>query len=257
MSRALLQGGHSLRSPRVGAATRLIKCCLLATFFLGVGGCSSGSSAMLDAARILYRGQPASQNSPNFNPNFAYLRAQIANRTIYMVLGYIDQHPEGQVEVWYSGSGEVIRLLNGRLVGSTGLSTDWRATRFSRWPAWPDAFAPSSQDAAPQRYVRERDLMPGYRFGIRDEIIRAPIPAPANSAIAGVDAQSLSWYEERSVTRPSSASLPVARFGLSKKPGAARTVVYSEQCISNDLCMSFERWTPSVPAASTSPSAGE
>lgn len=253
MPRALLDGGHSLKGPRVGIATRLIKCCLLATFFLGVGGCSSGSSAMLDTARMLYQGR-SSAAQPNFNPNFVYLKAGIEGRTIYMVLGYLDQRPEGTVEVWYSGGGEVIRLLNGRIVGTTGLTTDWRAVRTANWPSWPVA-ASSPDNTSVQRYTRERDVMPGYKFGINDDIMRIAVPTPSDTAISGVDASSLQWYEERATSRPASAALPVARFGISRKSGTP-VVVYSEQCISNNLCMSFERWTPPSPATGTSASAG-
>lgn len=250
MLRALPMGGHSLRAPRVGFATRLLKRCLWATFYLGVGGCSSGSSAMLDAARLLYKGQVAAQ--PDFNPAYRYLRTQIGDRTIFMVLGYIDQRAEGPVEVWYSGSGEVVRLLNGQLVGTTGLSTDWRNVRLTGLPAWTTADAPSGSS---QSYTRLRDLMPGYRFGIRDEIVRISIPPPQNSALAGVDPASLRWYEERSVSRPSATSLPAARFGVSRTSETPR-VVYSEQCLSSDFCMSFEQWTPPAPAVGRSASSG-
>jgi len=167
------------------------------------------------------------------------------------VLGYIDKRPEGAVEVWYSGNGEVVRLLDGRLVGTTGLSTDWREVRFSSLPAWTG----DANGAAPKTYQRERDMMPGYRFGIRDEIVRTPIAAPQQTALAGTAAASLRWYEERSVSHPASASLPPARFGVSQAGGAPR-VVYSEQCISNNLCMSFEQWTPSPPAPVAAASAG-
>jgi|GEM_PF-399809 len=246
-------GGHSLRAPRVGFATRLLKRCLWATFYLGVGGCSSGSSAMLDAARLVYQGRSAAQ--PNFNPAYRYLRTQIGDRTIFMVLGYIDQRAEGPVEVWYSGSGEVVRLLNGQLVGTTGLSTDWRNVRLAGLPTWPSADTTSTTVGSGQSYTRLRDLMPGYRFGIRDEISRVSISPPRNTSLAGVDPTSLRWYEERSVSRPSTASLPAARFGISlssEKP----LVVYSEQCLTSDLCMSFEQWTPPAPAVGRSASSG-
>jgi len=245
---ALLKGGHSLKSPRVASATRLLERCLLATFFLGVGGCSSGTSAMLDSARLLYGGEQIAQ--PNFNPSFRYLRTNVNGRVLFMVLGYIDQRSEGPVEVWYSGSGEVVRLLNGQLVGTTGLSLDWRDVRLANPPAW------QAHTSSPtQTYVRERDLMPGYRFGIRDDIARMPITAPTDSALAGVPANSLRWYEERSVSRPATASIPPARFGVSFASGTPQ-VVYSEQCISRDLCMSFEQWTPPTPAANTPARAG-
>jgi len=208
---------------------------------------------MLDAARLLYKGQVAAQ--PDFNPAYRYLRTQIGDRTIFMVLGYIDQRAEGPVEVWYSGSGEVVRLLNGQLVGTTGLSTDWRNVRFKGFPAWTAADAPSGASGSSQSYTRLRDLMPGYRFGIRDEIVRISIPPPQNSALAGVDPASLRWYEERSVSRPSTASLPAARFGVSRTSETPR-VVYSEQCLSSDFCMSFEQWTPPAPAVGRSASSG-
>ncbi|MDP9990105.1 hypothetical protein J2W28_000515 [Variovorax boronicumulans] len=208
---------------------------------------------MLDAARLVYKGQAAAQ--PDFNPAYRYLRTQVGDRTLFMVLGYIDQRAEGPVEVWYSGSGEIVRLLNGQLVGTTGLSTDWRNVRFTGLPAWPTPDATRTSGGSGQSYTRLRDLMPGYRFGIRDEIVRTPISPPQNTFLAGANPASLRWYEERSVSRPSTASLPAARFGISSASGAPQ-VVYSEQCLTSDFCMSFEQWTPSSPAAGRSASSG-
>jgi hypothetical protein len=205
---------------------------------------------MLATARHIYGGG-ATAPEPVFNPNYRYLRVVVGGQTVYMVLGYIDKRPEGAVEVWYSNAGEVVRLLDGRLVGTTGLTTDWREVRFSRLPAWSEA----SNSSQPKTFGRERDMMPGYRFGIRDEIVQTTIAVPQQAAVAGTAAASLRWYEERSVSRPSSASLPPARFGVSQAGGTPR-VVYSEQCISNDLCMSFEQWTPSPPAPVAAASAG-
>ena len=204
---------------------------------------------MLATARHIYGGGAATPE-PVFNPNYRYLRVVVGGQTVFMVLGYIDKRPEGAVEVWYSNAGEVVKLLDGRLVGTTGLTTDWREVRFSRLPAWSEAVNASQ----PKTFERERDMMPGYRFGIRDEIVQTPIAVP-QSAVAGTAAASLRWYEERSVSRPSSAALPPARFGVSQAGGTPR-VVYSEQCISNDLCMSFEQWTPSPPAPVAAASAG-
>jgi len=208
---------------------------------------------MLATARALYKGSDAPPQ-PNFNPNFRYLRAIVNGSTSFLVLGYLDPRPEGTVEVWYSGGGEVIRLLNGHLIGSTGLTTDWRAVRFSdNQPSWSAA-----QAGGTQIYERERDMMPGYHFGIRDRIERSEVPAPKDSHIAGTDPASLRWFEERSTTRPATASLPPARFAVSKAADNTVQVVYSEQCISRDLCMRFEQWTPPAPpTAGTSASAGK
>ncbi|MEZ2295915.1 YjbF family lipoprotein [Variovorax sp. RCC_210] len=204
---------------------------------------------MLDTARLIYRGGVPEAAEPKFNPNFRYLKTTVNGRAIYMVLGYVDKRADGQVEVWYSSAGEVIKLLNGHLAGTTGLSVDWREVRFSSLPSWQGDAAKSTS------YSRERDLMPGYRFGVRDDVVRTPIAPPKNSALSATAAGPLQWYEERSVSRPANLSLPAARFAVSAASGTPQ-VVYSEQCISSDLCMSFERWAPPTPAAGAPASAG-
>jgi hypothetical protein len=204
---------------------------------------------MLDTARLLYRGGVPEASEPTFNPNFRYLKTTVNGRAIYMVLGYIDKRADGPVEVWYSSAGEVIKLLNGHLAGTTGLSVDWREVRFASLPSWQGGSAQTNT------YSRERDLMPGYRFGVRDNVVRTPIAPPRDIALSASAAASLQWYEERSVSRPANLSLPAARFAVSSASGTPQ-VVYSEQCISSDLCMSFERWAPPTPAAGTPASAG-
>ncbi|WP_027730617.1 YjbF family lipoprotein [Variovorax paradoxus] len=203
---------------------------------------------MLATARHLYNNNASPSDSHTFRPEFSYLRATFEGRTVFLVLGYVDPHPEGPTEVWYSGSGETVRLRNGRLVATAGLTTDWRAVRLANTPAWAKATTTTTT-----RFQRERDLMPGYRSGIRDDIEQRPIEPPTDSLLAGRPASSLRWIEERSSTRPASASLPPARFGLAQV-GDKLEAVYSEQCLSRDLCLSFERWNPSAPAnvASTS-----
>lgn len=208
---------------------------------------------MLATARHLYNDNAAASDSHTFRPEFSYLRATFEGRTVFLVLGNVDPHPEGPTEVWYSASGEAVRLRHGRLVGTAGLATDWRAVRLFNAPAWPSATASSRATA---RFQRERDLMPGYRSSIRDDVEQRPIEQPpTDTALAGRPASSLRWIEERSSTRPASASLPPARFGLAQVGGRLE-VVYSEQCLSRDLCLSFERWNPSVPANVASTSAG-
>jgi len=209
---------------------------------------------MLATARHLYNDNASPSDSHTFRPEFSYLRATFEGRTVFLVLGYVDPHPEGPTEVWYSASGETVRLRHGRLVATAGLTTDWRAVRLVNAPAWPSATAAERTTATTTtRFQRERDLMPGYRSGIRDDIEQRPIAPPTDTMLAGRPASSLRWVEERSSTRPASASLPPARFGLAQV-GDRLEAVYSEQCLSRDLCLSFERWNPSVPAnvASTS-----
>ena len=114
---ALRKGGFPARFQRTASAVQKLGCCVLASSFF-LGGCSSGSSAMLATARHLYNNNASPSDSHTFRPEFSYLRATFEGRTVFLVLGYVDPHPEGPTEVWYSASGETVRLRHGRLVAT-------------------------------------------------------------------------------------------------------------------------------------------
>ncbi|MFT4268031.1 MAG: YjbF family lipoprotein [Xenophilus sp.] len=192
----------------------------------------------------MFSGPPV-VSAPPQNSQFNYLRVHLGGGEAYLALGYVDPLPEGPTEVWYSGSGEVVRTRQGRIVGTTGLSTDWRSVRFSAEPPWA---APAGGAEASAHFTRERDLMPGYRAGIRDEIQRVAIARPAHSRMTQQYATPVQWFEERSTTLPASAALPPARFAVTRIDDQPQ-VVYSEQCLTQELCLSLERWKPAGGAA--------
>lgn len=193
---------------------------------------------MIDSIKQVY---PKKNVEPpiTFNPQYLYLRTVLNGQVNYLVLGYVDPRPEGPVEVWYSGAGEIVKLRDGHIVGTGGLPVDWLDAR---------GVPPSSSSPMPSTYVRERDLMPGYRFGVRDQVTRVPVapPAPGQTTLKGVQPSSLRWYEERSTSAQADGALPTARFAVSTGPGEP-VVVYSEQCVTPDICLSFERWKPATP----------
>ena len=168
------------------------------------------------------------------NPNLRYLRVTVRSRVVLMVLGYVEPHPEGEIDTWYSSEGEVIRLQNGRIVGTGGLETDWRAVRTFSLPAWKDMAG--RQDVT---YRRERDEMPGYRFGIAERVSLSPVRVPANARLVGFPVSGLRWYEESVIGQ--SDGLPSARFALQASEGEPR-VIYGEQCLSQNLCLAWQAW---------------
>ena len=168
------------------------------------------------------------------NPNLRYLRVTTRGRTALMVLGYVEPSAAGNVEVWYSSEAEVLRLQNGRIVGTGGLETDWRAVRVFSLPAWKDVIG-----RATVIYRRERDEMPGYRFGIEEAVSLYPVRPPNNAKLVRLPAQDLRWYEETVQGQPD--GLPSARYGLSEKSGEPR-VVYGEQCLSQIFCLAWQTW---------------
>ena len=223
---------------------------ILATVLLAylLSACAPVMDAAFQTARSGFKSAPA--DTSRLNPKIAYLRVTAGNRVAFLGLGFIDNDPHGRVEVWYSGEREAIRIQNGRVVGAVGLQTEWRGVVVPDFPRW-SAIAESKE---PYRWVRVRDVMPGYRFGVQDALSVRMIPVPENTALLDFDPKYLTWFEERFDTKPISkvASLfslassnaevlPTARYAVDMREGGD-TVVYAEQCLSADYCFTWQRW---------------
>ena len=181
------------------------------------------------------------------NPNFRYLRATSDGRVILLVLGYVDSHPHGPIQVWYSAQREVLRIQNGRIVGAVGLNAEWRDVVLPELPSW----SRLAQVEGVFRWVRVRDFMPGYRFGVRDTLALRVVNAPPRSALQDMDPLSLTWFEEAlefdtqdGSTEPETKLVP-ARYAVTLR-GGTETVVYGEQCLSSALCITWQTW-PATP----------
>jgi group 4 capsule polysaccharide lipoprotein GfcB/YjbF len=195
--------------------------------------CNSGMNAVVQTLRGAVHAEDASAGA-RLDPAFRYLRVTTDSRVALLALGYVERDPRGPVEVWYSARREVLRLQNGRLVGAVGLPTEWRGVSLPQLPAW----SAVARGERPLRWVRVRDVMPGYRFGIRDALAVRAIAPPAKSALEGLDPQRLVWFEER--LEPPGAdefALPPARYAVD-----AGEVVYGEQCLAPDFCFTWQRW---------------
>jgi hypothetical protein len=214
-----------------------------------LSGCSSASNAILQTLPYAYGRNPGVDNA-RLSPNFRYLRVTIGGRVVLLAQGNMDSDPQGPIEVWYSAEREVLRLQNGRLVGAVGLTTEWRNVTLPELPSWS---AVARGDRA-IRWTRTRDVMPGYRFGVKDELSLGLIGAPQRSALQGVEPQRLTWFEERvesgSVVWLSGIFggsvgadpvLPPARYAVEFQ-GDQATVVYGEQCLAAKLCFTWQRW---------------
>lgn len=174
------------------------------------------------------------------NPAYRYLRAEVAGRpAALLVLGYIDAHAQGEIEVWYSAKGEVIKTQNGRIVATAGLETDWRAVRFpSAPPLWTEVPLQGSA------YARVHDEMPGYRDNISERLELKPwqgeLPIVLPASLTGAQAHTYRWFREATLTS-SAPPLPPAWYAWGMHRGQPG-VVYSEQCLSATLCLKLQRW---------------
>lgn len=211
-----------------------------------LAGCGASTTALSDSVRLMVKAPEA--DTAQLNPNLRYLRVTVNKNVALMVLGYVDTTPQPGTQVWYSAEKETLRLWNGRLAGTAGLATDWRSVRFGEVPSWRAALAGNT------RYQRQRDVMPGYQVDTRDEVTIVPVAPPRNSALVGMPAGRLQWFEERTAAQGHVPGLPAALFAVDLS-GQGEPVVYSEQCLSPSLCITLQAWPAAVPAPSPTPAA--
>ncbi|GAB4421834.1 MAG: lipoprotein [Sideroxydans sp.] len=180
---------------------------------------------------------PAVAEKTAFPPPFSYLRMEISGRVVFLASDTPDAGKPGVTETWYSAGREVLRMRDGRLIAAVGMRQEWRAAVIPPLPDW-DALVAAD---GPVRWVRKRDLMPGYRFGVEDALVLQKIAPPARSALKGLAADTLVWFEERFEHAEAREALPVARYAVQRGAAGAR-VVYGEQCISAGECYAWQRW---------------
>lgn len=213
--------------------------------FVCLSGCSSGS-LLSDVTRSLYNDKFGSGVDPtlsvSLNPAYRYLRVEVnGGQPVLLVLGYVDPDPHGDIEVWYSADQEVIKIQNDRIVGTVGLPSDWRNVRFAEVPP---TWAAVSQ--SPQRMLRVRDEISGYRYGISEQLtLEAVAGSPAirlPSTFPVTQAQRYSWFRE-TVTGLGRSDLPASWYAVGSYQGH-QAVVYSFQCVGPQMCFGMQRWPP-------------
>jgi hypothetical protein len=144
-------------------------------------------------------------------------------------------------EYWYSPTGEMIQLRNERLHLVFGLPTEWRNNQ-SAAPQWPDVLSKTSES----RWVRTRDEMPNYRYGVQDSIVTRALTAPPNldskaKEIAPTSSESVRWVQDQIETTAANGNRWAFQqlFALEQN-----RVVYSEQCVSSTFCLRIRKLKP-------------
>ena len=189
---------------------------------------------------------------------YRYLRVEVDGHPPGMLaLGYLDHAAQGVVEVWYSASGEVLRTLNGRIVGTVGLQTDWASVRLHPLPpVWDALLVDRVLNPAPLVFTRVRSVMPGYRFDVTEAVqlsrVGAALPRALLAVLPPTLPESLAahyqWFHESYVdasaanaTTESASALPDSWFAWGRHRGVAG-VVFSYQCLAPDFCLKLQRW---------------
>jgi len=216
----------------------------LVVLAVGVSACASGNNLLSDVVSGVVSERFGSATDPTLaaklNPDYRYLRVEVVGRPpALLVLGYVDPHADGEIEVWYSAKHEVIKTQNGRIIATFALETDWRAVRFRPTPLqWSD------QRSNGAKFERIRDEMPGYRYSISDQIeIRSWPGGPPQGVSAALNrsgSADLQWFQEATLSS-TGRIMPPAWFAWGRL-GGNFTVVYSEQCLAPEFCLRLLRW---------------
>jgi hypothetical protein len=191
-----------------------------------MSGCTSTALSTAQILRDAIRGGSVLTPTDLQSAPYKYLWARAAGSESLLVLGAVEDTVDGPVQVWFTGQQQIIRIQNGRIVSTQGLTTDWVRSRvFSTTPG---------------TLVRERDVMPGWRYGIREQIesqTQATAPSKASSLFRPqllASKKITTWWLERS---PQAPELGQSIYALN----ADGQTIAGFECLSAELCISWER----------------
>jgi len=213
-------------------------------FLISISGCNS-VTPVVDTFNAL---TGLGQNSVNYQANIEYLEVSVNGRKATLALGYrtfpkpsyltknsntdqsaIYSNDQRTHEYWYSARREMLELVDGRIESVMGMTTEWRQN-LNTSPSWSEITNSNGLG-----WTRIRDVMPNYQYGLIDLMYSEPISkVPQNIKGIPSDAQ---WFKEQ-VESKNELTHPwkYTQYFASYKG----KVIYSEQCVSRDLCLQIK-----------------
>lgn len=199
-----------------------------------LAGCTSGARSVLETLAYAARPDARVESAP-LNANFEYLRTIAEGRVAMLALGYVEADATA---VFYSGSAETLHIRHGRIVRFT--SAKKRIDALYNPETSPSALI-TMRPGETVIYQRLIDQRPEYAFSQSQSVKLTRLKAPPLVAnLVKLDRRSLVWFEER--VRLDKGELR-SIFAVDEK--SVPTVVYSEQCIVKDFCLTLQRWSAS------------
>lgn len=188
------------------------------------------------ALRQLLSGSPAPVPASS---HFEYLNVEINSAQILLALGRRSRDANNVViEHWYSGQTELLELRNGRIWRLSGAMTEWRG-QVSEAPKWT-----ALSDGGQVAWRRQLDIMPGYRYGQIDHIASQAMPSPPSSAkqflALALQPQKLRWFSDTITSRDETGQPWIFQQAFAIESAVDHPDgrwIYSEQCVSPQMCM--------------------
>lgn len=201
---------------------------LLLAVGTGLFGCTPlGEAALLASKRAV--GLADSAKDLRLNPNFLYLKVRSNTSLAHLALGEIEQHPAGEIEVWFSAEHEVLKLQQGRIVAFNSLPISWSQTITS---------------LSEMAYRRRLDLMPDYRIGIEQTIDRQQLKGGAPQFVISrlspsAAASNITWISER--IQGTNDLKKDGYIGIDPNATGRARFRWGYQCLTDELCLHWEK----------------
>jgi hypothetical protein len=201
-------------------------------------GCRSSNPVYDTLTNVL----PWKQQYASLQPGFEYLWVSFDGKASVMALGAREMRGAAVHEHWYNGQGEMLHLVNGRVQQALGFTHELRQQTGMAPPAWSSFGAAlgqtlgqalgQGQTIRPVTWSRQLDVMPGYRFGVKEFVVSRSEAEPARLP-EGVPAGA-QWVADEVQGKKANGSpwVYAQRFAV-----ANDRVVYSEQCLAPVVCL--------------------
>ena len=197
------------------------------TFFLLLSGCQTNPT--FETFKTLL---PWTKKYSQVRAGFEYILVSTNTHDALMALGErrIDESKNQIHEHWYTGQGEMLYLVDGRIQKALGFTNEIRG-QSNGAPTWNEVVESRSE----LTWQRKIDLMPGFRYGVINNIstkkIEIPSIPPDNLPTTS------KWIADLVETKTYDGKTWwfTQRFALFEG-----RIVYSEQCITNELCLKIK-----------------
>ena len=205
---------------------QFIKIFLTLLGFIALAGCQ-GVNPVADTARSIFVGFDA---QTAYRVGIEYLKRRLDGRQAAMALGYRETDGRNVNEYWYSGQREMLYLQNGRIHGALGMTHEVR-DQLQPAPDW----GLLQQRQGPYVWQRTMDVQPGYRYGVTESVVTQRFNA--SKAQMAQLAEPAEWFEDLVTSKTQDGRPWTYRqiFAL-----VNLRVVYSEQCLAPDLCLTLQ-----------------
>lgn len=202
--------------PRLSVATAFVSVMLLM-------GCKGFNPVADTMSTFVSSAEP----SDNYQKGLSYLKVVLNGRETSMALGYRSDKGQEVHEHWYSGQREMLHLVNGRITEVQGMTNELRK-QSGKAPSWTYLM----ETKRPLSWLRTRDVMPGYRYGVVEYVVSQWVE-PTHKQAALVKQPAL-WFTEQIQSKTSNGQnwTYIETYAVS-----GNQVIYSEQCLAPDMCI--------------------